>query len=275
MLMNLALGLVLSSLMGVGGYYKAALSKSGVLGAIIVGTAIFGFGGWAWGLLLIAFFVSSSFLSALKKMDKARVAEAFDKGGQRDLGQALANGGLGALIALLSLIWPASWWWYAFLGAMGTVNADTWATELGVLSKQPPRLITSGKKVPAGTSGGITAIGTLAALGGGLFIGLVAWGLSRGAGWLSGEPLPGWGGMAIVVTGFGGLAGALFDSLLGATLQTMYVCDTCSRETERTRCCAGPTRHLRGISWLNNDWVNFISAVIGASITLAIGRLLM
>ncbi len=111
MLVDLALGIVLSSLMGFGGYYKKALSKSGLVGAIIVGTAIFGFGGWLWGALLITFFVASSLLSSFKKARKTTFAEKFDKGSQRDLGQALANGGAGALIAILSLIWRSSTWW--------------------------------------------------------------------------------------------------------------------------------------------------------------------
>ena len=272
MLLNFALGLALSALMGLGGYYKAALSKSGVVGAIIIGTTIFALGGWTWGALLIAFFVSSSFLSSFKKKDKAFVTKAFDKGSQRDLGQALANGGPGALMALLSVVWPAGWWWYAFLGAIGTVNADTWATELGILSRQTPRLLTNGKKVPAGTSGGVTVVGTLAALGGGLFIGLVAWGL--GGVWLNGEALPAAGRPVVLIAGLGGLAGALFDSLLGATLQSMYRCDMCGQETERTACCAKPTRHLRGLPWLNNDWVNFSSAIMGALAALGVGWLL-
>ena len=261
MLLNLVIGVALSSLMGLGGYYKRALSVSGAVGAVIIGTAIFGFGGWVWGVLLITFFVSSSLLSSFKKRQKADVAEKFDKGSRRDLGQAMANGGLGAGIAVASAVWPSPLWGFAFLGAMGTVNADTWATELGVLSRQMPRLITSGAPVPAGTSGGVTWGGTAAALSGGLLIGLVAWVLSgRSA------------GLGVVLAGgFGGLAGALFDSLLGATWQAIYRCDVCAQETEKRLCCAQPTHHSRGLLWLNNDLVNFISSFVGAVVGVSIG----
>ena len=61
---------------------------------------------------------------------------------------------------------------FAFYGALATVNADTWATELGVLARSRPRLMTNGQTVPVGTSGGVTAEGTLAALAGALFIGV-------------------------------------------------------------------------------------------------------
>jgi uncharacterized protein (TIGR00297 family) len=253
-LLNLAVGVALSSLIGLGGYYKGALSASGAVGAIIVGTAIFGFGGWVWGAVLIIFFVSSSLLSSFRKGQKADVAEKFDKDSRRDLGQALANGGLGAGLAAASAIWPSPLWWFAFLGALGAVNADTWATELGVLSKQMPRLISSGAPVPAGTSGGVTWIGTLAALSGGLLIGLAAWvlgGINAGLG-------------IILAGGVGGLAGALFDSLLGATLQAIYRCRVCRQETEKRFCCGQLTRHSRGLVWLNNDLVNFISSIVGA-----------
>ncbi|MEM7034370.1 MAG: DUF92 domain-containing protein [Chloroflexota bacterium] len=264
MLTSLLTGFILSCFMGFAGYYKSALSKSGVVGAIIVGTAIFGIGGWRWGLILLTFFVSSSLLSRFKEDRKAVISEKFDKGNQRDIWQAFANGGIGALIALANLIWPANpWLWIAFLGAMGTVNADTWATEIGTLSRATPRSITTGKQVSPGTSGGITPLGTLAALFGALLIGFVAW--------LSRPSQLGIGVSLLFLAGLGGLAGAFFDSLLGATYQTIYQCPRCQRETERKTCCEAPTRRIRGFPWLNNDWVNLLSSIIGAIVAVLLG----
>lgn len=274
---NLILGLILSSLMGFGGYYKKALSKGGVGGAIIVGTAIFGFGGWVWGLILVAFFVSSSALSFFKAKNKTDVAKHFDKGHQRDLGQALANGGVGAIVATLSLIWPGGWGFAAFLGAMATVNADTWATELGVLSNETPRLITNGKPVAPGTSGGITKKGTLAAFGGAFFIGGVAWTLLLIEQALGSPTSYLYPVQFIVIASGAGLAGALIDSFFGATWQAIYYCDTCATETEQKYhhpCGNTPTRPLKGVKYLNNDWVNFISAALGALIAVIIKLLL-
>src|SRR5690606_972928 len=109
-----------------------------------------------------------------------------------------------------------------FVGIMATVTADTWATELGTLSKQPPRLITTGRMVGTGTSGGVSGLGTLVSLLGGLCIGLPAGLLSPAL-----TPLLG------TIAGMSaGLAGSLFDSLLGATVQQIYYCDTCQKETE-------------------------------------------
>ena len=93
---NLFVGFVLSGIIGVLAYRRGSLAPSGVVGAIIVGTLIFGFGGGVWGLTLITFFVSSSALSHYKEAIKVHLAEKFAKGQRRDLGQTLANGGAGA-----------------------------------------------------------------------------------------------------------------------------------------------------------------------------------
>ena len=77
------------------------------------------------------------------------------------------------MLCIGNAIWPDPVWWLIFVGVMATVNADTWATEIGGMSKSIPRSIMNGKPVPAGTSGGITGLGLLASLLGGAFIGLV------------------------------------------------------------------------------------------------------
>ncbi len=261
MALQLTLGLLLSALIGYVGFRRRSLSASGTLGAVLLGTTIFGFGGWAWGTLLVVFFASSTALSHYKEARKTALAEKFSKGSQRDLAQTLANGGVAALLAVAHALWPHPVWWAAFAAAVATVNADTWATELGVLSRTPPRLITTGQPVAVGTSGGLTGLGTLAALGGAALIGLVAAGVHIAAGWPPVEALA-----LLVTVSVAGLLGALADSLLGATVQAIYVCDRCGQETERhpSHRCGGATHRLRGWPWLDNDWVNFISSVVGA-----------
>ena len=271
MLLQLALGLLLSALIGYLGYRRRSLAASGVLGAVLVGATIFGLGGWAWGVLLVVFFISSSALSHFKEGRKAALSEKFSKGSRRDLAQTLANGGAGALLALANAFWPHPVWWAAYAAAVATVNADTWATELGVLSHTPPRLITTGRPVEAGASGGLSRLGTLAALAGAALIGLVAAGFHLAAGWSLLEAV----GLLAVVS-LAGLLGSLVDSLLGATVQAIYRCQQCGQETERhpLHGCGGQTRRLRGWPWLNNDWVNFISSVAGAALAALLWSLI-
>ncbi|MEK6574951.1 MAG: DUF92 domain-containing protein, partial [Chloroflexota bacterium] len=57
---QLLIGFALAALIGYLGYRRKALSRSGVVGAIITGGIIFGFGGLSGAALLLAFFVSSS-----------------------------------------------------------------------------------------------------------------------------------------------------------------------------------------------------------------------
>jgi len=273
LIIQFAIGIVLSVLIGLFAYRRGALSKSGVAGAIIVGTAIFGFGGWTWGLVLIAFFVTSSLLSRYKESLKEKLAEKFAKGSQRDIWQALANGGAGALIALAYLFYPQPVLLAAFVAAMATVNADTWATELGVLSRRPPRLLTTWRAVEVGTSGGVTLLGTLSALAGALLIGCAAAGLlALESVFTEAQHVT---FLLLPVAALGGLIGSLFDSLLGATVQAIYYCPACDKETEKTlHGCGTPTRRVRGWAWLDNDMVNFLSSLAGALIGAAMWTLL-
>ena len=267
-LTSLGLGLILALGIAAFAYGRGALTPSGALGAVVVGTLVFASGGLAWAVLLIAFFATSSALSYYKAHVKAPLAEKFQKGHRRDLGQVLANGGWGALLALVHAFAPHPILFVAFAGAMATVNADTWATELGVLSKTPPRLITTGRLVPVGTSGGITPLGTLIAFLGALTIGVLALLLSSVF-----RPFvfrPSSFVLYLAVIPLAGLVGSLFDSLLGATVQAIYFCDFDQKETEaRVHRCGRATRQIRGWRWLDNDGVNFAASVCGSAIAAA------
>jgi uncharacterized protein (TIGR00297 family) len=265
--MQIYIGFILAMIIAVLAWKAGSLSKSGALAAVITGGFIFGMGGFRWAILLLAFFISSSLLSRLFSQRKASLAEKFSKGNQRDWGQVLANGGLGALLAIGSFILPSqAWLWLAFAGAMAAVNADTWSTELGVLSVVPPRLITNGHTVERGTSGGITVAGTLAALGGAVLIATAAVLFPAYNSWL----------LRLGIITAAGLVGSLFDSLLGATVQAIYWCPTCQKETERhpVHTCGTQTSQVRGLRWINNDMVNFGCSVMGALVAAGLWLLL-
>jgi uncharacterized protein (TIGR00297 family) len=259
---GIVLGIVLSALITGIAFRRGALSASGAGAAVVVGTVIFVGGGWLWGGLLVLFFVSSSLLTRFRSANKRDAAAAFAKGGRRDAWQVLANGGVAAGFALLQGLAPTPAWFAGFVGALSAATADTWATELGTLSRNRPRLITTGRPVAAGTSGALSAPGTLAALMGGSVVGIAA-GLGDG-GWSAVDGL--WRGA------LAGLIGSGVDSVLGATVQGVFRCPLCERQTEApVPHCGTRTVPLRGIPWLGNDGVNALATAFGAGVLLPIG----
>jgi len=268
--MQILFGFGLAILVAFAAYRAHSLSRSGAFAATLVGAVVFGMGGWQWAALLLTFFISSSALTRAFKKRKTGLDEKFSKGGRRDAAQVFGNGGLATVFAAWHFFQPdAPWVWVAFAACLAAVNADTWATELGVLSPRPPHMITNpAKEVEKGTSGGISLIGTLAALGGSGVIGFLAAALSGLA-----APYPAAWTMGVAVT-LAGLLGSLFDSLLGATVQAIYYCPACDKETERhpLHTCGAATTPKRGWPWLDNDLVNLGCAIFGVAVALLLVR---
>lgn len=259
--MQILYGFILAILVAYLAYRAHSLDKSGAIAATLVGTVIFGVGGWQWAVLLLTFFITSSGLSRAFKMRKAGLSEKFSKGHERDAGQVFGNGGLATLFAALHAFYPESILpWVGFAASLAAVNADTWATELGVLNPTPPRMITNlSKRVEKGTSGGISLLGTLASLLGAAVVAVPAV--------LFSPTSTLYANYFLLITA-AGLAGSLFDSFLGATVQAMYYCPTDKKETEKhpLHTCGTETIHIRGWEWLNNDWVNFACGAFGVLI---------
>ncbi|WNS46918.1 DUF92 domain-containing protein [Paenibacillus sp. MMS20-IR301] len=246
-------------------FWKQSLSFSGMLAAVMMGTIYFGAGNGFWFGILLLFFISSSLLSKLHHENKAELEATYDKTGRRDAGQVFANGGLGMLLVLLNAIYPQELWGFLFIGVMATVTSDTWATEIGTLAKRPPRSVLTGKVLPAGTSGGVSLPGTLAAAAGGALIGAASWLLQAVSGM---EPQA---FLLLTLAGLlGGLAGAFADSVLGATVQRMNRCTVCGREVEASQHCGKPTVYARGWRWMNNDAVNAVSSILGGVVALLV-----
>lgn len=253
------IGLILAVIIAYLAYRARSLNQSGAVAATVVGTVVFGFGGLQWAVLLMIFFVTSSGLSRAFKRRKENLDEKFSKGHERDAGQVLGNGGLATVFVLIHALYPESIvGWVGFAASLAAVNADTWATELGVLNPTPPRMITDlRKRVEKGTSGGVSLFGTFASLLGAALIAVPA-------AWFAQD----WTLLPLIA--FAGLGGSLFDSLLGATVQAMYFCPTDQKETEKhpLHTCGTLTTHIRGWKWLDNDWVNFACSLFAALLSL-------
>ena len=237
---------------------KALLTTGGAVTAVELG-ALATMAGWAYGAMLILFFVTSVALSVWRRSEKQRLtADTIAKQGARDSMQVGTNGVVFTACALAHLFTGSVGWAAAALGALAAATADTWSTEIGTAMRTVPRSILTMRPVAPGMSGGVTLGGTLAALGGAAFIAGVAMmgGLPRAA------------VFAAVGAGF---AGAMVDSVLGASLQSQRWCPRCKVATERTlHRCGELTVHQRGMQWMDNDTVNFLATIGGAAIGMAL-----
>jgi uncharacterized protein (TIGR00297 family) len=248
--------LVVSAVLAGVGRLIRWLTIGGAVAATVIGTTILAVAGLRGFLLLALFFISGSLLtySRAHGLDR-RAARPPDRG--RTWRQVTANGGVAAAGAAL-LPWAPHVAWALVTGALSAAQADTWSTEVGSLARRPPRLITSGRPVPVGTSGAISPLGTAAGMAGAAVM--------AGCALLLGIPRAGAAAAAV-----GGVVGFLGDSVLGATVQGSYRCDACGVEGERpVHSCGRPTQLVRGFRWIDNDVVNLAATVIGAAAAGAI-----
>ena len=261
-LSNFDIGFVAATVIAIVALRARALDRSGALAACVVGTTTYGALGMPGAAVLLAFFVTSVGLSRVGKARKHDLLVDVDKTGARDGAQVLANGGIAALCALGAL-WIDARLAVAFAGAFAAATADTWGTEIGTLVRGKPRSILSLRPIATGLSGGVTIAGTFAEIVGACFIAAVGVSTHVGAGDFR---------VASAIA-IGGIAGALADSILGASVQSLRWCGQCKRATEREpHVCGANTTPLRGLEWFGNDAVNASATIVGEFVAFAIAR---
>ena len=241
--MDWLIGLCLAGLIAWLAYRWRLLTRGGAWAAVWVGASVFGSGGMGASLPLVGFFFTSSLLPRL--LGRPHKTE------RRTAAQVLANGLAPALCAWGATLTHSEVFWLGYMAAIATATADTWATEFGVRFGSPVWLLTTGRRVPAGESGGVSWQGTL---GGVVGASLMA---------VSGAPLLGSGQSLALAAGLG-VAGMALDSLLGATLQARYRCALCNATVEQPICCSAPAQRVRGVRALNNNGVNCVSTALAA-----------
>lgn len=246
------------------------LNNSGATATFLLGTTIFGIGGMAWTVPLLTFYLLSSVLSKLGKKRKAKFDLVFEKGSQRDAGQVYANGGIAWILMVVFSLTNDPAIFFAYLGTLAAVQADTWATEIGTMWPNPKaRLVTTFREVPVGTSGGVSVPGTSGAFLGSLFI--CASAMIVDVRWMSEFGLV----QSFLLIGFSGLLASLVDSFFGATVQAQYFDPIREKVTERTHSLAQnglmvENRLIKGIPFINNDLVNTLCALSGSALAYTV-----
>jgi len=256
-------GEVLALLVAVLSYRVRFLDGSGAIATFVLGAFIFGLGGWAFSMPILAFFVLSSALSRLGIARKNTASTKFQKSSRRDFGQVLANGGISGLVVVLWYFLPNPIWYFLYLASIAAVTADTWATEIGLFSHKAPRLITSWQPAAPGTSGAISVLGLVGAVVGATVIALLGWVIPvQRSSYRFGITVT----MIIIGSGF---FAHLLDSLLGATIQAQHACPICQQVSEKRGRCCGVERQLHsGWNWVDNDVVNGICSLWGLVMAL-------
>jgi uncharacterized protein (TIGR00297 family) len=143
-------------------YRLGMASPRGALGGLLVGAPVYASLGPQGFALLVLFVVGGSALTRLGYDRKRRAGGAEARGGRRGARNALANAGVAVLCALLYALGVSDAFSAAYVAAVGAAFADTAESEVGQLSRRPPRLLTTGRKVAPGTDGAVSLPGTLA-----------------------------------------------------------------------------------------------------------------
>lgn len=255
--MQAAAGALFAALVALFAYRARALTLGGAVAAFAVGAIVFGAGGWPAAAVLFAFFLPSTLLSRIGAQQKGKLA-ADDRPHARSAWQVLANGGVAACCVFAARHGGAHFA-AGFAGAFAAASGDTWGTEIGMLAPRATVSILTLRPLRAGLSGGVTPLGLVASLAGAACVAGVAALV---------------GVAPFLAVAFGGVAGAILDSALGASLQALRWCPICDRECEtRVHYCGNATTLRRGASFLENDGVNFVATLGGAVVASVLAAL--
>lgn len=235
------------------------LDFKGTISSIFIGNLIYLTTGINGFILILQFFIIGFIFTKYKFNQKRIKGIAQEKGGIRSWDNVIANGFGFSLFALIYFITNSELFLIGFISSIAIATGDTLATEIGLLSKNDPKLITNLKKVEAGRSGGITTLGLIASFFGilsiiisSLFVGFIV------------------DYYIILIIIIGSFLGILIDSIIGATVQSQYYCKQCNKYTELAVHHNKNNELISGLSYIDNNIVNLLSIMLGSSFTILI-----
>lgn len=237
---------------------KQALTKSGIILAVVVDIIIsFTLGNFGF-IILFAFFVLGLVTDKIKKRYKNKGREvnaARHSHTPRDYRQVLANSLVATMSSVLFYLTASRSFLLCFVVAFAEALSDTAASGIGAISKNtfdPFRMC----RCESGLSGGMSLLGTVASIPAAAIIGIIAYGFSKIS------------LIEILIVTLAAFLGALFDSLLGSIVQIKFRCQVCNKITEEAYHCGIRTVRHSGISFVDNNVVNFLSTLFAAILIL-------
>ena len=250
-------------------YAARTLTLGGAIGAVFMGIMILWTTHFSGFFLFFLFFISCTVVGKISKAirSSSNANEVREKKGHtRDFLQVLANGLMATMAALLWGMSSGEKALVMFGAAVAEATSDTFAGEIGRLSKRRPVSILGLKPVPTGLSGGVTVLGLVAAMLSSAAIAFF---------WYLWFNRVGASVLEAVLVGTLGFAGCIVDSILGAGVQGIYY-DSETKQFSEDREKDGKVLELsRGIRWVDNDMVNLMSNVFSAVFALGMAALII
>jgi uncharacterized protein (TIGR00297 family) len=230
---------------------RRVLTRGGIACALILDLVIsLAFANLGF-LALLVFLVLGVASDKIKHAGKKKKSEC------RTYFQVFANAAPAAACAICYLIYPHVAFFIGFLAAMGESLSDTMASGIGARDKRVVDLFRM-KKCEVGMSGGMSLLGTTAAIFGAALMMLLGYAFVGGAVWL------------FLIGGIAAFLGCIFDSLLGSLVQIKYRCSVCGALIEKREHCEKSAVRTRGFLFFDNDTVNFFSSLFAAVLAIVI-----
>ena len=245
-------------------YATKIASLSGIVALFIVfaGSYLaFGLPGYAYAAIILA---GSSLVTKFRYETKKKKGIAEPGRGARDFWRIMGGAGAGCLVAWVTVggVLGNHVGGCGFAVSLAITNSDTWASEIGILSRNKPRLsVPPWQHIDAGVSGAVSALGEVAGVAGVLFAVLASYGIG----------LLGTGFSVLLAAVLIAILGEHLDSFIGALLQESYFCVNCSEYTDRRiHSCGAATKPVRGLRFVTNTRVNFISTLLGGLVAILV-----
>ncbi|MDD4188079.1 MAG: DUF92 domain-containing protein [Bacilli bacterium] len=233
------LEVLLPSILALYALYKKKITLSGVIFAWVLGIIILTWGGYLAFTALALVFLLTIFTDKIKKTKKDKT---------RDIKQMISNVLTASICIVIYYLTENNIFYIMYYAVIASSLSDTMASSIGTLSKKRPINIFTQKKLKTGEPGGVTLLGLLASLLGGIIIGLIylfsQLNISN-----------------FILISLMGLVGSLFDSILGTLFEGKYICQACGIKTEDKLHCNLPTNLIEGYASIDNNMVNLLNNI--------------